>query len=178
LKNPKKMMDLMKTIGDKLQTKMKSGEITEEELMKEATELMGKMKGMGGGKGGFADIMKNMAQGMLGKNARFNSNAFSNMEKKMTAKERMRSKLQQKRQDAANATTQKPNIQFSLQPTNEPNSYEFSLPEEAEQEKTTLGSAPVAEDVLPDVDTLAAEIENIGAKTSSGKSKKGKKGKK
>jgi hypothetical protein len=178
LKNPKKMMDLMKTIGDKLQTKMKSGEITEEELMKEATELMGKMKGMGGGKGGFADIMKNMAQGMLGKNARFNSNAFSNMEKKMTAKERMRSKLEQKRQDAANATAQKPNIQFSLQPTNEPNSYEFSLPEEAEQEKTTLSSAPVAEDVLPDVDTLAAEIENIGAKTSSGKSKKGKKGKK
>jgi hypothetical protein len=174
IKNPKKMMDLMKTIGDKLQKKMKSGEITEEEIMKEASELMGKMKGMGGGKGGFADIMKNMAQGMLGKNARFNSTAFSNMEKKMSAKERMRNKLEQKRQfNASRVPVEpvKPTIQFSLQPTATPNNYVFSLPEEADQEKTAYSTST---DAREDVDTLAQEIENAGSKKSGKNKKKGK----
>jgi hypothetical protein len=191
IKNPKKMMDLMKTIGDKLQKKMKNGDITEEEIMKEASELMSKMKGMGGGKGGFADIMKNMAQGMLGKNARFNSTAFSNMEKKMSAKERMRAKLEQKRQMTASASTKStPNVQFSLQPTTTPNNYVFSLPEEADQEKTAVSSlANVSSSVdgpsssvkvcepkteMPDLETLAKEIESTGEKKTGKGKKKGK----
>lgn len=162
IKNPQKMMGLMKTIGEKLQNKMKSGEITEEELMKEASELMGKMKGIGGGKGSFADIMKNMAQGMLGKNARFNSTAFSNMEKKMSAKERMRAKLEQKRQSNAvsSSSSTTSNIQFSLQPTNAPNNYVFSLPEETDQEKTTI----VHEN---EIDSLVNEIERVGTKPTN-----------
>ena len=168
IKNPQKMMGLMKTIGDKLQTKMKSGEISEEEIMKEASELMGKMKGMGGGKGGFADIMKNMAQGMLGKNTRFNATAFNNMEKKMTAKDRMRAKLEQKRQA-------QPNIQFSLQQTNAPNNYVFSLPEETDQEKTVLTHNTVSE-----IETLAKEIESVGTtplnSSNPSNNKKSKKG--
>jgi hypothetical protein len=171
IKNPQKMMGLMKTIGDKLQTKMKSGEISEEEIMKEASELMGKMKGMGGGKGGFADIMKNMAQGMLGKNARFNTTAFSNMEKKMTAKDRMRAKLEQKRQAQAHASTQ-PNIQFSLQQTDAPNNYVFSLPEETDQEKTAF-----IHNTDTEIETLAKEIESVGTTPSNpSNSKKSKKG--
>lgn len=183
IKNPQKMMGLMKTIGDKLQNKMKSGEITEEELMKEASELMGKMKGMGGGKGGFADIMKNMAQGMLGKNARFNTTAFSNMEKKMSAKERMRAKLEQKRQTSATASTASsssstlPNIQFSLQQTDAPNNYVFSLPEETDQEKTTIAHDKTG---TSELDTLVNEIESVGTKTAnpsnSNSTKKSKKG--
>ena len=182
IKNPQKMMGLMKTIGDKLQTKMKSGDITEEELMKEASELMGKMKGMGGGKGGFADIMKNMAQGMLGKNARFNSTAFSNMEKKMSAKERMRAKLEQKRQfNATNATASsttpsstQSNINFSLQQTDAPNNFVFSLPEETDQEKTTISHNKTE---TSELDSLVNEIEGVGTKpnnsTNGKKSKKG-----
>jgi len=42
MKNPKKIMDLMKTVGSKLDNKMKSGEISREELMKEASEMLGK----------------------------------------------------------------------------------------------------------------------------------------
>ena len=171
IKNPQKMMGLMKTIGNKLQNKMKSGEISEEEIMKEASELMGKMKGMGGGKGGFADIMKNMAQGMLGKNARFNTTAFSNMEKKMTAKDRMRAKLEQKRQAQAHASTQ-PNIQFSLQQTDAPNNYVFSLPEETDQEKTAF-----IHNTDTEIETLAKEIESVGTTPSNpSNSKKSKKG--
>jgi hypothetical protein len=62
MKNPKKIMSLMKTISGKLQAKMKSGEISEEEIMKEAGELMGKMKGMKG-MGAMNDMFKNLAKG-------------------------------------------------------------------------------------------------------------------
>jgi hypothetical protein len=39
MKNPKKIMDLVKKVGGKLDSKMKSGEISREELMKEAGDL-------------------------------------------------------------------------------------------------------------------------------------------
>ena len=43
MKNPKKIMDLMKKVGGKLDSKMKNGDVSREELMKEASEMMGKM---------------------------------------------------------------------------------------------------------------------------------------
>ena len=46
LKNPAKLMGLVKNIGAKLDGKLKSGEIKESELMQEAAELMEKMKSM------------------------------------------------------------------------------------------------------------------------------------
>jgi len=48
MKNPKKIMDLVKTIGSKLDTKLKSGELKESELMAEAKDLLNKMKSMPG----------------------------------------------------------------------------------------------------------------------------------
>lgn len=42
---------LMTTVCDKLKTKMESGDIKQEELLEEATSLLGKMGGLGGGKG-------------------------------------------------------------------------------------------------------------------------------
>lgn len=110
MRNPKKMMDLMKTIGTKIQNKMKSGEISEEEIMKEASELMGKMKGMGGN-GQFAEIMKNMANTMgqagLGKGAKFNTSAFQKMERQLATKERMQSKLEAKKLVSTDDPTRK-----------------------------------------------------------------------
>ena len=47
-KNPTKLMGLVKNVGSKLDTKIKSGDIKESELMEEATELMKKMKDMPG----------------------------------------------------------------------------------------------------------------------------------
>jgi hypothetical protein len=44
---------------------MKSGDISQDELMKEATEWMGKMKGMGGNEE-FGDLFKNLAKNMGG----------------------------------------------------------------------------------------------------------------
>lgn len=64
MKNPKRIMDLMKKVSGKLDKKMKDGEISREEIVKEASELMGKMKDMGGG--GLDEMMKNMAGGNMG----------------------------------------------------------------------------------------------------------------
>ena len=48
VKNPTKLMGLIKTVGDKLDTKLKSGELKESEMIQEATEIMNKMKNMPG----------------------------------------------------------------------------------------------------------------------------------
>ena len=48
IKNPTKLMDLIKNVGNKLETKLKSGEIKESEMIQEATEIMNKMKNMPG----------------------------------------------------------------------------------------------------------------------------------
>ena len=51
-KNPGKLINMVKKVGSKLDSKLKSGELKESELMQEASELMEKMKNMPG--------MKNM----------------------------------------------------------------------------------------------------------------------
>jgi len=57
-KNPGKLMGLVKNVGNKLESRMKSGDINEADLMKEASEMLSKMKNMPG--------MGNI-QAMLGK---------------------------------------------------------------------------------------------------------------
>ena len=102
VKNPKKIMGLMKTISGKLQQKMKSGEISEEEIMKEAGDIMGKMKGMKG-MGQMNDMFKNLAKGMGnlggggGAKGGINMAALQRMQKQMAAKERMLAKMEEKK---------------------------------------------------------------------------------
>jgi hypothetical protein len=48
LKNPGKLSGIIKTVGSKLDSKLKSGELKESEIMQEASELMSKMKSMPG----------------------------------------------------------------------------------------------------------------------------------
>ena len=126
MKNPKKMMDLVKLIGDKLKSKMDSGEISQEEIMKEASDLIGKMKGGGGGEEN--DLFKNLLNQMkgfkgndlkglselagmagmggmgglgglggLGKNTRIDKNKLNNMIKQQTFKEKMRERYEKKK---------------------------------------------------------------------------------
>ena len=66
-------MGLVKNVGSKLDSKIKSGDIKEGELMEEATDLMKKMKGMPG--------MDNI-QGMLNKMG-MDSNGLKEMMKGM-----------------------------------------------------------------------------------------------
>merc|ERR1712127_625433 len=100
-KNPGRLISMVKNVGEKLDTKLKSGEIKESELMKEASELMEKMKSMLGMKN-----MDNILSKMgipVGKNGggKANMNMFqSHMKqniKKATQKERMLRKLEERR---------------------------------------------------------------------------------
>jgi hypothetical protein len=88
MKNPAKMMDLMKKVSGKLNAKMESGEISKEELMKEAGDILGSM---GAGEGGedLNEMLKNMAKSMggnLGKNMKLDTNKIDRMTKKQGLK--------------------------------------------------------------------------------------------
>lgn len=66
LKNPSKLMGLVKTVGEKLESKLKSGEIKESEMLQEATDMMNKMKDMPG-MGGIQAMLQKMGMGGKGK---------------------------------------------------------------------------------------------------------------
>jgi hypothetical protein len=61
-KNPGKLMGLVKNVGEKLDTRIKSGELKESELISEATDIMNKMKNMPG----MGDIQSLLAKMGLG----------------------------------------------------------------------------------------------------------------
>jgi len=62
MKNPSKLMGLVKTVGDKLDNKIKSGEIKESEMIQEATEIMNKMKNVPG-MGNIQSMLSKMGMG-------------------------------------------------------------------------------------------------------------------
>jgi len=117
-KNPGKLMGIVKTVGQKLDAKLKSGEIKESEIMQEASDLMKKMKkmpgvnnmadllkkmgGMGGMGGDMGDLAKMAASmGIGGRNGKFNMGAMQshlnqNIKTAQT-KERLQQKLEQRR---------------------------------------------------------------------------------
>tara|TARA_B100001287_G_scaffold274365_1_gene279535 strand:+ start:5659 stop:6858 length:1200 start_codon:yes stop_codon:yes gene_type:complete len=155
MKNPKKIMELMKKVTGKLDEKLKSGNISRDEIMKEATDIMGKMKEMGGGDE-FNDLMKNLTKGM-GKGMKFNKGAFNAMQKDMERREQLKERIRKK------STLQKKNANESV----------FKIVDE-EQERTARLKADEAMELL-----LAEEekekIEKEKAPPSKSKSKKKKK---
>jgi hypothetical protein len=62
VKNPAQLMGLIKTVGNKLDTKLKSGELKESEMIEEATEIMNKMKNMPG-MGNIQSMLSKMGMG-------------------------------------------------------------------------------------------------------------------
>jgi len=101
-KNPGKLMGMIKKVSSKLDEKLKSGEIKESELMKEASELLGKMKNTPGMKD-MEKMLSKMGMGGLGGKGKPNMNLFQSMMKsnlnKSKQKERMLNKLKQRRQE-------------------------------------------------------------------------------
>lgn len=100
MKDPKKVSGLVKTVGDKLNQKMAAGDISREDIMKEASEMMKKMKDMGGGQD-FTNMFKTMAKGMgvnIPKGAKVDQNAFKQFEKKMSMREKVLAKAQQRQE--------------------------------------------------------------------------------
>ena len=100
MKNPKKMMDLIKKVGDKIKTRMDSGEISKDDIMAEAGEILRKMKEMSGGNDeNLQEMLRNMAKNMgMGKNARVDMNAINRMTKQQATRERIRNKVNARKQ--------------------------------------------------------------------------------
>jgi hypothetical protein len=106
-KNPGKLMKMVKNIGDKIDTKIKSGEIKESELISEGMDLLNKMKSMPG-MGNMQQMFSQMGIPGLGKNSKMNMGAMEaqlnrNL-KTAKMKERMRNKVDGKKQSQSQET--------------------------------------------------------------------------
>jgi len=160
MSNPAKMMGLIKKVGDKIKNKMDSGEISQEEIMREAGDILKKMKEMGGGDDKFQEMFKNMAKTMGGKGAKIDINALERMTKQHEMKERMRNKINKKK-----------DANFVLQQTDRPNNYVFKLPEEGEQPRSLAPPRLSDEELIAEFDKAPKTVEP--AKKKSAKKKKG-----
>mgnify|MGYP001341055702 CR=1 FL=1 len=96
IKNPNKLLNLVKTIGNKIDEKIKTGDIKESELMMEATDLMNKMKEMPG-MGNMNEMLNKMAGGMAGKGSKFNMNAFNQKSKMHSQRDKMMQELERRK---------------------------------------------------------------------------------
>ena len=169
LKNPKKIMDLMKKVSGKLDDKMKSGEISKDEIMKEASDLISKMKDIGGVEQ-FNEVFKNLAKNMggLGKNAKFDTNAMKRMASQNSMRDRLMKKMEEKKNKPTNENVLNSNVNFSLQSTQEPNNFVFSLPDEGHQEKSLINNP----DFLAQFQDDSKMINDLNNNNSKKKNKK------
>lgn len=93
-KNPGKLMNLVKNVGGKLDSKIKSGEIKESEIMKEASDLLSKMKDMPG-MGDIQSMMRQMGLN-LGKGQKVNLGAMQGKLNQNIKVEQMKERVRQK----------------------------------------------------------------------------------
>jgi hypothetical protein len=112
LKNPGKLMGLVKNVGAKLDSRLKSGEINQAELLSEASEIMNKMKNTPG-MGNIQEMLSKMGMQMpnLGRNAKVDVNAMENKLKQMMKKSEMTERIAKKSEAAKKQpvqTTQQP----------------------------------------------------------------------
>ena len=178
MKNPNKIKNLMKTVSTRLDDKMKKGEISKDDIMKEAGDFLNQVKSAGGD-AGVNDMLKNVMKTMgLGKNAKINKGALNRLMKQNETREKLVNKLAAKREKLhkeKEAEKQKVferireqnklKAQYSLNKGDNENLV-FKFDDEADQEKSFIH---------PD---LMKDIEEDLLKDSEPKSKKPKKKKK
>lgn len=154
MKNPTKLMGLVKNVGDKLDSRLKSGEIKESELMSEAAELMNRMKNMPG-----MDNIQSMLSkmGMGGKNTKVNTGAMeAELARKLKTaqmKERMKAKVEAKYKNSSN---------INIDPLT----------------KETVAPPVLTEEELISIFSTGEKVEKTPRTTSDPKKAKKKKGKK
>ena len=118
-KDPSKLMKITKNIGGKLESKIKNGDIKEEELMQEASEMMTKMKEMPG-MDQFNDIIKAFGGNMGKMNKKASNNAMSQKMQQMSMRERMQDILKQRQANREQANPSQPSKDDPLLLSNEP----------------------------------------------------------
>jgi hypothetical protein len=92
MKNPSKILDLVKNIGTKLETKIKSGDLKESELLEEASQIMDKMKDIPGMK----EMMSKMGMG-----GKLDMKAMTNKLQESLRKSKMKDRMNKKREERA-----------------------------------------------------------------------------
>jgi hypothetical protein len=140
MKNPQQLTGLVKTVGDKLNQRMASGDISREELMSEAGDMMRKMKDLTGGDGGnMGDMFKNLAKSMgmampgaMPKGAKIDTNAIAQMEKAQAVKAMQVTEQVQRQVAYDKFMAENPNI-FN---TDDPNSLVFRLGGDTQQKSS------------------------------------------
>jgi hypothetical protein len=186
MQNPEKISGLVKTVGEKLNQKMANGDISKDDIMNEAGDLMRRMKDMAGGDmGNFADMFKNMAKGMgvnIPKGAKIDKNALERLEKQTTSRDKMKARIEVKKQKLAAEKLveemkrqafleeRRKALAASLSTTDAPNNLVFRLEGEEKQERS---SKPLSNKALEDaeLDALVNSIEQPTKSTSSKKKK-------
>jgi len=123
--------------------------------MKEATDIMGKMKEMGGGDQ-FTDLMKNLTKGM-GKGMKFNKGAFQSMQKEFEMKERLREKVKQKKAAQILKTGENKSV--------------FKIDSE-EQKRSEAKREELIQQMLAEEDEIKQKVEKKTTKTTKKKKKK------
>jgi hypothetical protein len=135
-KNPSNLMNVVKNVGDKLDGKIKSGEIKESEILAEGMELLNNMKNMPG-----MENMQNIfsAMGMGGGGQKMNHGATTSRLqqnlKMAQMRERMRKKQEQQQQQQQQQMKQM-NQPQQQQPTQEdPSLDNVGISSEAKKKK-------------------------------------------
>lgn len=101
-KNPANLMNVVKNVGEKLDSKIKSGEIKESEIMAEGMELLNNMKNIPG-----MENMQSMFAAMgLGGGQKMNQGATNSRLQQNLKMAQMRERMRKKQQD--NQTQQQP----------------------------------------------------------------------
>jgi len=162
MKNPKQMMDMVKKVSTKLQTKMDSGEISKDELMKEAGDILNKMKDLGGKKE-VNEMLKKFAGGMgLGKNAKIDINALKRMTGQESTRERLRNKMEEKK----SGNLKRDPITGKLV---------FSTNDGEVQQRSTAEQMKIEADLIAEFESGTTNVEPVKKKKKKGKKGNGKK---
>lgn len=137
-KNPTKLMSLIQKVGNKLDTKMQSGDLKESELLEEASEMISKMNSLPG----MNNIKQMLSQMGLNKNSKASMGQMQNEIKRnlnmAKTKERLQRTLQE-RQAAAAAANLKLSSQSPLDNTKVEKTYK---PDNVESAEKTPRHAP------------------------------------
>ena len=116
-RNPGKLMSMVKNVGTALESKIKSGDIKQSELIQEATDMMVNMQSMPG----MSNIKSMLGQfGIpMGKNSKLNTGAMQSQLKQNLRQSKMRERMQKRlaERKAMLSMTQNTSVTHS---TNEP----------------------------------------------------------
>jgi hypothetical protein len=178
LKNPTKLMGLVKNVGSKLDEKLKSGDINETELLKEASEIMQQMKnipgmqgmmnkmGMGGGKMNMSGMQAQMDKNI--KNSKYKDRLRAKLAEKNAAAQMMQAAMQQAQQMQAQQMQAQQMQAQQAKPVNTT----FSKGEKAERTPASTAGGPNASAAGPNASAAGTSAAGTSAANQNKKKKK------